>query len=179
MKRDLKKHHLVPTEHFKITDRFAELANHKNHQPFSAYCGACDAKVKVFPSAQKHLLEISKILVKFLQNGAIFCQICTQRRTRINHLHRGDNYRNLENDLVELRALEADEKALDKHYRDNFIDGKWPYQSSTEQANGNSNLTTSFKTLNSGLNRSPLIIYFSRNKTATQYTEASSRWRRI
>ena len=125
MKRDAKTEPLLPIDHSAVIDGFGQLVNHVNYLPFETFCGLCDAPCHVTSRTQKHILETNRVPVKMLQRGAIYCERCRVRRTRINELRKADNYTRVVGGKEELDELIAEEKRMQSKNR--YLDGEWPY----------------------------------------------------
>ena len=128
MKRNARKEPLLPIDHSKIIDGFAELAGQVNYQLFDTFCGICSEETHVTPAVQKHLLEVKQLPVKFMHYGAIYCACCAKRRIHINFLRKKDRWHNIENGQEALQSLLADEEQLKKtpgQRQPNSSD--WPY----------------------------------------------------
>lgn len=127
MSRNTKKEPLTPINHSSIIDGFGELHDSANYMPFDSYCGVCDKQIHVSPAAQKYLLEVKQIPVKFLKRGAIYCDECRDRRSRINYLRKGDKWLEVENGKEELNQLQNEESRLEAGSSNRYLDAKWPY----------------------------------------------------
>ena len=114
-------------EHAKITDGFGELAAHLVYRPLATYCGVCDVPILVSPREQKYLLETKGVPVKGLRQGAAYCARCAARRSRINRLAQGEQWRAEPNGAAELDALRSEEQADQAQSRRRFRQADWPY----------------------------------------------------
>jgi len=118
----------VLIEHGKVIDGFAELEKHSHYIAFDTFCGICDAPVSVSPELQKYLLEAKAIPVKMLRRGAVYCDKCRQRRSRINLLRSGDKWRMVQNGKDELEDLLAEERNLKSRSNHLYEGAMWPYE---------------------------------------------------
>lgn len=123
----MKNRPLLPIKHTEIIDGFAELTNHKNYLPFSSFCGICDAKIDVTPADQKHVLEVKKVPVKMMKRGALLCEDCIKRRSRIKFLRKGNKFLEIENGKVDLSELEKEENELKSNSKGRYNSIDWPY----------------------------------------------------
>ena len=114
-------------DHTKITDGFGELTAHRTYRPLATFCGVCDTPIILSPREQKYLLEVKGVPVKRLHAGAAFCQPCAERRSRINHLARGESWRHEPDGEAELAALQAQERQAESQSRRRFQQAEWPY----------------------------------------------------
>jgi hypothetical protein len=114
-------------DHPKITDGFNELTAHRVYRPIETFCGICDVPIVVSPLEQKYLLEAKGVPVKGLRAGAVFCQSCAARRSRINYLTRGDRWRQEPNGASELDNLRSAERDAQARSLRRFRQAEWPY----------------------------------------------------
>ena len=118
---------LVPIEHARITDGFAELESHQYYRPLATYCGICDGPITVSALEQKYLLERGSVPVKRLRRGAVFCPECAKRRARIKALRSGDRWRTVPGGKEELSQLTAEEARLQAQSVHRYLHAEWPY----------------------------------------------------
>src|SRR5690349_7832468 len=114
-------------DHPKVTDGFNELAAHRVYRPLETFCGVCDVPTVVSPQEQKYLLEAKGVPVKGLRAGAAFCQSCAARRSRINYLARGEQWRQEPNGASELEKLRSAERDAQARSQRRFLQATWPY----------------------------------------------------
>lgn len=127
MTRDARQEPLIPIDHARIVDSQAQLVGFPNYVPFDTYCGICDSKCHVTPRTQKYILEVRRVPVSALRQGAVFCESCRARRARIQALRRNDRWRTVEDGASELSRLEAEEAVARQNSKAQYTVGNWPY----------------------------------------------------
>lgn len=118
----------VPIDHDVIIDPWGELRQHEHYVPYHGFCGICDTAFVVTPRIQKFLLEIKRIPVKMLTEGAAYCGSCARRRGRMKSLARAMSQRGEKGLHEQWYALRDEERALREGVTRRVVWGDWPYE---------------------------------------------------
>lgn len=116
---------LHPIDHSAIMDGLSELTAYKNYKPFDTFCGICGAACHVTSREQKYILEVKGVPAKMLRRGAVFCDMCLERRVKIKGLRKHHHDKGDSAGKVLLKKLIAEEDALKMQPKE--IGSNWPY----------------------------------------------------
>jgi hypothetical protein len=97
-----------------VIDSQELLRGFTNYVPFDSSCGMCGTVCHVTPKTQKYILEMNRVPVSAMLQGAVFCEECRARRARLKVLRRNDRWRQEPNGAAELERLEGEERAVDR-----------------------------------------------------------------
>jgi hypothetical protein len=73
------------------------------------------------------MLEVNRVPVKMLQRGAVFCEPCRVRRSRIKALRKEHPQRQGQSGVEELDRLEAEEADAQRGAGRKYEKASWPY----------------------------------------------------